>query len=34
MKCWKVLRDHRRAARTLTDAVSGIAYLHNIVHAD
>jgi hypothetical protein len=33
MKCWKILRDYRRAAHTLTDAVSGIAHLHNIVHA-
>jgi hypothetical protein len=29
-KCWKVLRDYRRAASTLGDAVSEIAYLHNI----
>jgi hypothetical protein len=28
MKCWKVLRDYRRAAHTL--AASGIAHLHNI----
>ncbi|MCT2280096.1 transposase family protein [Micromonospora chalcea] len=31
MKCWKILRDYRRAAHTLTDAASGIANLHNIV---
>ena len=30
MKCWKILWDYRRAASTLTDAVSGIAHLHNI----
>ena len=30
MRCWKILRDYRRAASTLTDAVSGIAHLHNI----
>jgi len=34
MTCWKILRDNRRAASTLADAVSGIAHLHNIVHAD
>jgi hypothetical protein len=34
MKCWKILRDYRRAASTLGDAVSGIAHLHNIVHAN
>jgi DDE superfamily endonuclease/Helix-turn-helix of DDE superfamily endonuclease len=33
MKCWKILRDYRRAATTLTDAVSGIAHLHNITLA-
>jgi len=27
MKCWKILRDYRRAASTLADAVSGIAHL-------
>jgi len=31
MKCWKILRDYRRAASTLNDAVSGIAHLHNII---
>ncbi|MET7966263.1 transposase family protein [Micromonospora sp. NPDC005305] len=31
MKNWKILRDYRRAARTLTAAASGIANLHNIV---
>jgi hypothetical protein len=30
MKCWKILRDYRRAASTLADTVSGIAHLHNI----
>ncbi|MGW3891492.1 transposase family protein [Micromonospora chokoriensis] len=30
MKNWKILRDYRRAARTLTAAASGIANLHNI----
>lgn len=30
MKCWKILRDYRRAASTLADAVSGIAHLYNI----
>jgi hypothetical protein len=30
MKCWRILRDYRRAASTLGDAVSGIAHLHNI----
>jgi hypothetical protein len=30
MKCWKILRDYRRAASTLSDTVSGIAHLHNI----
>ena len=34
MKCWKILRDYRHAASTLSDAVSGIAHLHNIAHAD
>ncbi|MFF0123370.1 transposase family protein [Micromonospora arida] len=31
MKCFKILRDYRRAARTLADATSGIANLHNII---
>jgi hypothetical protein len=31
MKCWKFLRDYRRAASTLNDTVSGIAHLHNIL---
>jgi len=31
MKCWKILRDYRRAASTLNDTVSGIAHLHNIL---
>jgi len=30
MKCWKILRDYRRAASTLGDAVSGVAHLHDI----
>jgi 23S rRNA G2069 N7-methylase RlmK/C1962 C5-methylase RlmI len=30
LKNWKILRDYRRAAHTQTDAVSGIAHLHNI----
>ena len=30
LKCWKILRDYRRAATTLHDTASGIAYLHNI----
>jgi hypothetical protein len=34
MKCWKILRDHRRAASTLNDTVSGIAHLHNILLTD
>ncbi|QRP47592.1 glycerate kinase [Amycolatopsis sp. FDAARGOS 1241] len=33
MKCWKILRDYRRAAITLGDTVSGIAHLHNILLA-
>jgi hypothetical protein len=33
MKCWKILRDYRRAASTLGDAVSGIAHMHNITIA-
>jgi hypothetical protein len=33
MKCSKILRDYRRAARTLTDTASGIAHLHNIILA-
>ncbi|MET7998864.1 DUF2637 domain-containing protein [Amycolatopsis sp. NPDC005232] len=31
MKNFKILRDYRRAASTLADTVSGIAYLHNIL---
>ncbi len=34
MTCWKILRDYRRAASTLADAISGIAHLHNIIHAN
>ena len=30
MKCWKILRDYRRAAHTLTHTASGIAHLHNL----
>lgn len=30
MTNWKILRDYRRAARTLTAAASGIANQHNI----
>ncbi|MCA1229553.1 transposase family protein [Saccharopolyspora sp. 6M] len=30
MKTWKILRDHRRAAATLTDTASGIAHLRNL----
>lgn len=30
MKCWKILRDYRRAGRTLTHAVSAIANMYNI----
>ena len=30
LKCFKILRDYRRSARTLTDTASGIAHLHNI----
>jgi len=33
MKCFKILRDYRRAANTLTDIVSSIAHLHNIILA-
>ena len=31
MKEWKILRDYRRAASTLTDTAAGIAHLYNIV---
>jgi hypothetical protein len=30
MKNWKILRDYRRAASTLKDTTSAIAFLHNI----
>ena len=30
MKTWKILRDYRRAAHTLADTASGIAYLRNL----
>jgi hypothetical protein len=30
LKCWKILRDYRRAASTLKDTTSAIAFLHNI----
>ena len=33
LKCWKILRDYRRAATTLHDTASGITYLHNIALA-
>ncbi|GAA3783372.1 hypothetical protein GCM10022225_84510 [Plantactinospora mayteni] len=33
MKCFKILRDYRRAASTLADTASGIAHLHNIILA-
>ena len=33
MTCWKILRDYGRAANTLADAVSRIAYLHNMTLA-
>ncbi len=33
MKTFKILRDYRRAAHTLTDTTSGIAHLHNIILA-
>ncbi|GIJ30587.1 hypothetical protein Vqi01_57490 [Micromonospora qiuiae] len=28
---FKILRDYRRAAHTLTDTASGIAHIHNII---
>lgn len=31
MKCWKILRDYRRAASTLADTASAIAHLHNLI---
>ncbi|MEY8042332.1 transposase family protein [Saccharopolyspora cebuensis] len=30
MKCWKILRDYRRAASTLATTASGIAHLRNL----
>ena len=30
LKTYKILRDYRRAARTLTTTAAGIAHLHNI----
>jgi hypothetical protein len=33
MKCFKILRDYRRAAHTLTDTAPAIAHLHNIILA-
>ncbi|GAA2682459.1 DDE superfamily endonuclease [Actinosynnema pretiosum] len=33
MKNWKILRDYRRAARTLHDIALGIANLHNLALA-
>lgn len=34
MKCWKILRDYRRAASVRTDAGSGIAHPHTITLTD
>jgi hypothetical protein len=31
MKEYKILRDYRRAASTLTDTAAGIAHLYNII---
>lgn len=31
MKTFKILRDYRRAARTLGDTAAGIAHIHNII---
>jgi hypothetical protein len=31
LKTWKILRDYRRAASTLTDTASGIAHLHHLL---
>ena len=31
MKEWKILRDYRRAASTLSDTAAGVAHLYNIV---
>jgi hypothetical protein len=33
MKTYKILRDHRRAARTLKSTAAGIALLHNLAIA-
>ena len=33
LKTYKILRDYRRAARTLAITASGIAHLHNIALA-
>ena len=33
LKTYKILRDYRRAARTLAVTASGIAHLHNIALA-
>jgi hypothetical protein len=33
MKEWKIMRDYRRAAHTLTDTAFGIAHLYNILIA-
>ena len=30
LKCWKILRDYRRAASTLHTTAAGIARLHNL----
>ncbi len=34
LKTYKILRDYRRAGRTLTVTAAGIAHLHNITQAD
>ena len=34
LKTYKILRDYRRAARTLATTASGIAQLHNLALAD
>jgi hypothetical protein len=33
LKEWKILRDYRRAASTLTTTASGIARMYNVVTA-
>lgn len=34
VKCFKIMRDDRSAARTLANAASGIANLHSVILAD